>query len=455
LSPKTRPEANSHFLSGLECPVLQANLHISSLRSQSLRRIPISILGVLVCLLAGLDLKASADNRLMMTGDDPYNLRVLAFQCYIEGQTESALETYQRAVKRAIEEYGDDSTIVADIYFEMGSLAFDAGKENTAESWLNESLKRNPNSEMARIKLAEIYRVRAKHDQALSQIQTCLKRNRNSIAARRALIVWLQEKGFVALATQESYVLNQIAAGMDKRIAPQTMVATAIKQPAASAKKEEPALPKAQPPKLEAKQPEAKAPEKPKAPPSVVSALMKRIIPAAKKETPAPVVKPAVVKPPVVVQQPKKEVKPKPKPEPKKVEPKEEPAQEVAKTPPPKKIERQAPPMAVPVPPPPVMAASQPAPKRSKNGLVPPPPPIVPSFGMFPPPPPMGYNPNAPMLQTRAVRKKEKPKAEPKETKEEKPPARDPKDAPSVDEEGEGDFLIDWAGSSKKKKKGQ
>lgn len=414
-----------------------------------MRRLPIAILGVLFCLTAGLDSRANADNRLIMAGDDPYNLRVLAFQCYIEGQTESALETYQRAVKRAIEEYGDDSTIVADIYFEMGSLAFDAGKENTAESWLNESLKRNPNSEMARIKLAEIYRVRAKHDQALSQIQTCLKRNRNSIAARRALIVWLQEKGFVALATQESYVLNQIAGGMDKRIAPQTMVATAIRQ-APAAKKEEPTQPKAPEPKADAKQNEAKAAEKPKAPPSVVSALMKRIItPAKKKETPKP-----VAKPPVVVQQPKKEVKPESKPEVKKPEPKkEEPVREVAKTPPAKKVEKQAAPSLP--PPPPVVAATQPQPKRSKNGLVPPPPPIVPSFGMFPPPPPMGYNPNAPMLQTRAVLKKEKPKAEPKEAKEEKAPVRDAKDAPSVDEEGEGDFLIDWAGSSKKKKKAQ
>lgn len=416
-----------------------------------MRRLPISILGVLFCLLAGLDLRASADNRIMMTGDDPYNLRVLAFQCYIEGQTESALETYQRAVKRAIEEYGNDSTIVADIYFEMGSLAFDAGKENTAEAWLNESLKRNPNSEMARIKLAEIYRVRAKHDQALSQIQTCLKRNRNSIAARRALIVWLQEKGFVSLATQESYVLNQIAGGMDKRIAPQTMVASVIKHPAASAavKKEEPAPIKPPEPKVEAKQPEPTNQEKPKAPPSVVSALMKRVIaPPKKKETPKP-----VVKPPVVVQQPKKENKPEPKPAVKKPEPKKaEPVQEVAKTPPPKKIEKPAQP-ALP-PPPPVMAAQpQPQARKSKNGLVPPPPPIVPSFGMFPPPPPMGYNPNAPMLQTRAVLKKEKPKAEPKESKEEKQQARDAKDTPSVDEEGEGDFLIDWAGSGKKKKK--
>lgn len=418
-----------------------------------MRRLPISILGVLFCLLAGLDMRANADNRLMMTGDDPYNLRVLAFQCYIEGQTESALETYQRAVKRAIEEYGNDSTIVADIYFEMGSLAFDAGKENTAESWLNESLKRNPNSEMARIKLAEIYRVRAKHDQALSQIQTCLKRNRNSIAARRALIVWLQEKGFVALATQESYVLNQIAGGMDKRIAPQTMVAAAIKPHATAAppvKKEEPAPTKPPEPKADAKA-ESKAPEKPKAPPSLVTALMKRVIaptPPPKKEAPKP-----GVKPPMVVKQPKKEVKPEPKPEPKKAEPKkEQPVQEVAKSPA-KKIERPAPSVLPPPPPMPTPVVATTQPKRSKNGLVPPPPPIVPSFGMFPPPPPMGYNPNAPMLQTRAVIKKEKPKAEPKPEPKEDKAARDAKDAPSVDEEGEGDFLIDWAGSSKKKKK--
>ncbi|MCC7528543.1 MAG: tetratricopeptide repeat protein [Candidatus Melainabacteria bacterium] len=415
-----------------------------------MRRVPLSIYALIICLLAGIGCKASADNRMMMTGDDPYNLRVLAFQCYIEGQTESALETYQRAVKRAIEEYGDDSTIVADIYYEMGSLAFDAGKENTAESWLNESLKRNPNSEMARIKLAEIYRVRSKHDQALAQIQTCLKRNRNSITARRALVVWLQEKGFVALATQESFVLNQISRGnKDHRIAPSAsmQVATATKHPSeASARKEEAAPTKAAEPKPEANQQESKGAEKVKAPTSIVAALMKQALTAAKKkEQPAakPVVKQPVVKKPVVVQQPKKVVKPEPKKEEKK---KEDPKQEVAKAPPAKKIEKPPAPRIEP----PVVATTQP--KRSKNGLVPPPPPMMPPFGMFPPPPPMGFN-NGPLLQTHAALKKEKPKAEPKESpKETKEAAKDTKDTASVDEEGEGDFLIDWAATKKKKK---
>lgn len=389
----------------------------------------------------------------MLTGDDPYNLRVLAFQCYIEGQTDSALETYQRAVKRAIEEYGSDSTVVADIYYEMGSLAFDAGKENTAENWLNESLKRNPNSEMARIKLAEIYRVRSKHDQALAQIQTCLKRNRSSIAARRALVVWLQDRGFVALATQESYVLNQIANGMDKRIAPPSMqVATAVKRQAPALEAKEQPAPKAPEPKQEAKKPEAKEAEKPKQPPSVVAALMKRIAPppaapaAPKKKEPVVVkpAKPPAPKPPVVVVKPKK-VEPK-KEEPKKEEPKKEEETEaakpeVAKAPPPKRIEKPPPP---PKPEPQVVAT-----KRSKNGLVPPPPPIMPTFpGMFPPPPPIGGYSNGPTLQTHAKIKKVKaePKPEPKET----PKASD-RDA-SVDEEGEGDFLIDWAATKKKKK---
>jgi len=68
----------------------------------------------------------------------------------------------------------------------------------------------------------------------------------------------------------------------------------------------------------------------------------------------------------------------------------------------------------------------------------------------------MGFNPGAPMLQTHAAIKK--PKSEPKEsTKEAKEPTKDSaknNDA-SVDEEGEGDFLIDWAATSKKKKKAQ
>ena len=442
---RTRPGGASFiFVALCSRPLQQAVLgSVSTLRSLFLRRLPFAILAVCCSLLACSDARANANNRMMMTSDDPYNLRVLAFQCYIEGQTESALDTYQRAVKRAIEEYGDDSTIVADIYFEMGSLAFDAGKENTAENWLNESLKRNPNSEMCRIKLSEIYRVRAKHDQALTQIQTCLKRNRNSVAARRALVLWLQENGFVALATQESYVLNQIATGADKRIAPPSamQVATAVRSAPQPTVKKEDAPPAKAESKQQAKQAEAKAPEKPKAPPSIVATLMKRAIaPVKKKEPVKPVAeKPAVVKQPVVVQKPKKE--------PKKEEPrKEEPKQETAKVAPPKKIERPAP-MPVPTP---VVAAKEP--KRSRNGLVPPPPPMMPTFpGMFPPPPPMGYNANAPMLQTHASIKKEKAKSEPKKTEEAKEPAG--KDTASVDEEGEGDFLIDWAGSTKKKKK--
>lgn len=384
----------------------------------------------------------------LIIGDDPYNLRISAFQCYIEGQTETALETYQKAAKRAIQEYGDDSTVVADIYFEMGSLAFDAGKENTAESCLHEALKRNPNSEMARIKLAEIYRIRSKSDQALVQIQTCLRKNKSSIAARRALVQWLQEKGFVALATQESYVLSQVAGGLDKRIAPptnSTQLASAIgraqaSQAMAKQKKEEPA-PKIEKP-VEAKKP---APvESPKVKP--VSPIQHPVV-AVKKITPPPVKKKdAPPKPVVAVVQPKKS--PPAEVTEEKKEPDEKP-EVVVKATPPKRVEKPAPAPRVEQPPAPVQVVA----KRSKNGLVPPPPPIMPAFGQMPmyPPPPQ-FN-NGPLLQTHAKITKAKAEAAVKEKPKEKPKEL-VRDA-AVDDAGEGDFLIDWAATSKKKKKAE
>lgn len=411
-------------------------------------KLRISLWFVLCSLAFTVGSEARADKRLFVS-DDPYNLRISAFQCYIEGQTETALETYQRAAKRAIQEYGDDSTVVADIYFEMGSLAFDAGKENTAESCLNEALKRNPNSEMARIKLAEIYRIRSKSDQALVQIQTCLRKNKSSIAARRALVQWLQEKGFVALATQESYVLSQIAGGLDKRIAPpstSTQLATAIGRaqvpqplPQPKQKKEESA------PKIE-KPVEAKRPTPVIAPPKAkpTTPIQPPVV-AAKKITPPPVKKkePPAPKPTVAVIQPKKTPPPEVAEEKKESEEKPE---VVVKVTPPKRVEKPAPKFE---PPAPVVA------KRSRNGLVPPPPPIMPAFGMPMYQQPPQFN-NLPLLQTSAKITKAKAKADAakeaaKEAVKEKPKelARDA----AVDDAGEGDFLIDWAATSKKKKK--
>lgn len=384
----------------------------------------------------------------LIIGDDPYNLRISAFQCYIEGQTETALETYQKAAKRAIQEYGDDSTVVADIYFEMGSLAFDAGKENTAESCLHEALKRNPNSEMARIKLAEIYRIRSKSDQALVQIQTCLRKNKSSIAARRALVQWLQERGFVALATQESYVLSQVAGGLDKRIAPptnSTQLASAIgraqaSQAMAKQKKEEPA-PKIEKP-VEAKKPAPVEPAKAKP----VSPIQHPVV-AVKKITPPPLKKKdPPPKPVVAVVQPKK---PQPAEVAEEKKEQEEKPEVVVKATPPKRVEKPAPAPRVEQPAAPVPVVA----KRSKNGLVPPPPPIMPAFGQMPmyPPPPQ-FN-NGPLLQTHAKITKAKAEAAAKEKPKEKPKEL-VRDA-AVDDAGEGDFLIDWAATSKKKKKAE
>ncbi|HEY9788449.1 MAG TPA: tetratricopeptide repeat protein [Candidatus Obscuribacterales bacterium] len=451
---------------------------------------------------------APALARADLSGNDPYSLRNLAFQCYIEGQTEQALSMYQKAIDRSIHEFGSDSTFVADLYFEMGTLAFDAGKEKTAESCLQEAIKRNPNSEMSRIKLAELLRIRSKHDEALTHIRTYLDKHRNSIPARRALVLWLQEKGLPALATQESYTLSMMMRGQDNRIAPVRTPETklAVNMPP---KAEPNAEPKAEP-KAEAK-PEAQA----------SAPVQAQIPPPAKKETAAPFWmigkgkkpkdegKTAQVKPPVTalakvpspakLQEIMKQVsaaagikpqtaKPAEKPAAKPAKPKSEPARTTEKTAKAKPRQESKPKAdskpqaeskpqpvepqealakipAVGMPVPMFMAPPPPPPQSSKpkrNGLVPPPPPMVPSFGMYMPPP--QYPPPTPgfKLSTQAKRldtPKEKPKEQAKESAFEKTEkhveAMKEKEAvpTQVDPEGEAEFFLDWASVKNKKKK--
>lgn len=98
------------------------------------------------------------------------------------------------------------------------------------------------------------------------------------------------------------------------------------------------------------------------------------------------------------------------------------------------------------------MPPSQPKP-NAKRGLVPPPPPApIPVFPM------MGQQQMPPGAAQQQAKPKPKPKETAKETpKEKEPPAKQeqqPEEKPATtgSSDGESDFLLDWAGTDKKKK---
>jgi Flp pilus assembly protein TadD len=147
--------------------------------------------------------------------EDPKLLRAAAFDHYIKGDTESALNFYERAVQKATEQYGPDSSYVGDLYFEMGMLAWDTGKFAKAEHFLTESARLNPNSLTCRLKLAELLKLREKPAAALVQIQSALATHQTSPEARQELSSWLRSQGHIVAAAQQAYVATLLVTGQE------------------------------------------------------------------------------------------------------------------------------------------------------------------------------------------------------------------------------------------------
>ncbi len=395
---------------------------------------------------------------------DAPGLRSIAFEHYLSGDTEAALDYYQKAIDTASRDYGAESSYIGQLYYEMGTLALDAKKFVRSEAYLQKAVQHNPNSVMARVKFAELLQLRGKSDEALQQINAALAKHSNSPEAREALVIWLQANHKTARAIHESYNVTVAAAG--NAVAPP--VTEAVLAKAEPAKPAEPALvasaaaPTPAPPA--AQTPPAKAPLKlfpwmqseKKSEPKKEEVKEK---PPAKKEE----------KKPVEAKKPEKKA---PKKEPKQQKPAKEkhlkqtkPTQvqvaddgastaalRTTATTIPKKKETKPSEDQPPVQAAPQMVYGVPAVKSSKrsNTMVPPPPPMVPSFvnpmGMIPQQ--MFHQPAPPK-----VAKKPKPAATAAPVAKEAP-VETKASAPSSSggEEPDPNFLLDWAGANAKKK---
>ncbi len=359
------------------------------------------------------------------------SLRAQAVEEHLKGpdHDDAALDLFEQAERLAQKQYGADSGYVADLLTEMGIIAADAHKPQTAERYLTEAVKIKPTSLSARVKLSEVLRIRGNQEEASKQAILALQKHQNSVEARQALALAYLDMGQKAKATQAYYYMDQVMKGKKAPLPsmpapPKPPVQAAVAPPAV---KEESKAEKEKP--KETKSAKA-APEKSK--PAVdnngdvevrsdrserlkaLEAFMAKLRAAAAKAKEA---KEAAAQKGVVPEAPKPAAKPKPKP-----------------------VEMHAQPAEMQIKPP-----------KVRGGLVPPPPPVVPMFpgagGMVPPPPPNympGPGQNA-VLQTTAKIKKDKPKEAPKEH------------ASSGGGGGaapDDDFLLDWAADKGAKKKG-
>lgn len=310
----------------------------------------------------------------------------------MDGDIDGAIDIYETACNLAKNEFGENSKVVGDLYLDMGILALDSAKQfDRAENYLNRAAKLNDNSVTAHLKLAELLSLRGtneKSQQARREIERALMKNPRSQPARQALAMFYQQQGQPMRAFHQYAYLNQVMNGKS--------------------------IPRDKFSRSRAPEPKVEAPAPPvyKMPSAPVGYVKPIAMPTYK-----PVFKP---KPkPVVVPKPRPKPKPVAAPVMQDLQPKAEPKPQRAR------------------------------PAKSRNGLVPPPPPVMPGFGGgFAPPPAMpGTSSPAFNLKTEAQIKK---KSKPAEPAEEKPaaPAEKPRATPSESP----DFLLDWASERKKNK---
>ncbi len=189
-------------------------------------------------------------------GENPVQLRFAAMDAILHGNNKDALDLYETAIQEASQQYGETSTFLADLYYEAGTAALDSSQFPVAERYLTLAVKINPYSTMAKIKLAELYRLQERPDEASKQFRQAVQINPSPVT-RQAYIRWLATNGRTpqenAIATQESLKLamltsrsnensrqinlnnkgKQAASGSQMPVLPPALIAPLVKEKAA------------------------------------------------------------------------------------------------------------------------------------------------------------------------------------------------------------------------------
>ncbi len=135
-------------------------------------------------------------------------LRDRALSARLEGESDLALGLLNQAVGLTAEEFGPASPPVADLYFEMGLAAAEAKKFQRAESLLKQAIEINPYLEIARVKLADVLRLRGKLAESRHHAETALALNIRSLAGRRCLAFTLRQLKDPSAASHHLAILD-------------------------------------------------------------------------------------------------------------------------------------------------------------------------------------------------------------------------------------------------------
>ncbi len=149
-------------------------------------------------------------------GENPVQLRFAAIDAILHGNNKDALDLYETAIQEAAQRYGPTSSFLADLNYEAGTVALDTSQFPMAEHYLTTAVKINPYLTMAKIKLAELYRLQGKPQEASKQFRQAVQINQSSPVTRQAYIRWLATNGTSAqenaIATQEALKLAMLNA---------------------------------------------------------------------------------------------------------------------------------------------------------------------------------------------------------------------------------------------------
>lgn len=221
--------------------------------------------------------------------EDILELKKMAMDSYVRGDCVESIKYYEQATTIAEKAYGPNSAYLAELYYDMGIVAYKDSKFNKAQEFLENSVKINPNQVVARVKLAELLNLEGKTVDARRHVQAVLEKHNDCLQARKVLAQSYQADGYNARATMEFGRIGQILSGAKKVQESEEAVAALPLMPAAPLVV-----------------PTAKPVEKPAAPAA-----------KAKPEKKPPEKKPAAKPAPVVAKPAPPPPKPQPKPQPK------------------------------------------------------------------------------------------------------------------------------------------
>lgn len=137
-------------------------------------------------------------------------LRSSAVEAHVRGDLPAALRSYEQALVTAKSAYGENSPFLAEIYYDMGTMCLSFSDFDKAETYLRETVRLSPNSTSARLRLAELLRLRSRPEEAAKQASIVLSKHRDDMVAHQELALAFEANQDNIRAYKEYTALEQL-----------------------------------------------------------------------------------------------------------------------------------------------------------------------------------------------------------------------------------------------------